>query len=545
MTVTAADLRHSLRTPLNHIIGFAEMLQEENGDSRALSALIDAARSLVTLLQSTTFESSDAVTDEELSRLRQALLPAIQVLADGIPDGPSADLGKIRFAVDLLRSFARDDPGAAARLTESSPDPAPPRSHGGRGNLLVVDDNAANRDILKRHLERQQYGVSTAHDGEECLRLLDSGTFDLVLLDVLMPVMDGFEVLRRMRANPAMRETPVVMISALDETAGVVRCIEMGAEDYLTKPFDPVLLSARIGASLEKKRLRDEERRRAGELQSALDELRRTQAQLVVQDKLASLGAMTAGIAHEIRNPLNFVTNFAAAAVEIVGEIREHAGSPETPPPAELLEQLGRLEQYVTKIDEHGKRADRIVRSMLMHSRGTSGSPEPVDINSMLGDCMNLAYHGLRAQDSQFNVRLQTFFDPSICPVQAIPQELSRVFLNILNNACYAAYQRKQQDGPLFEPVVTVRTSAVGPPAPGVEIRIRDNGTGISPEALPKVFEPFFTTKPAGAGTGLGLSLSYDIVVHRHRGTLRAESNTGDGAEFVIVLPCATPGKTT
>jgi signal transduction histidine kinase len=308
----------------------------------------------------------------------------------------------------------------------------------------------------------------------------------------------------------------------------------MGAEDYLTKPFDPVLLSARIGASLEKKRLRDEERRRAHELQLALDELRRTQAQLVVQDKLASLGAMTAGIAHEIKNPLNFVTNFAAAAVDIVKEIRAKAVLPES---SELLNQL---EQYVTKIDEHGKRADRIVRSMLMHSRGKSGTPEPVDVNSMLSDCLNLAYHGLRAQDRQFNVRFETEFDTSLPRVRGIPQELSRVFLNVINNACYAAYERKKREGPSCDAVVGVQTKA---DVAAAEIRIRDNGFGIPAEALPKVFDPFFTTKPAGTGTGLGLSLSHEIVVHGHNGTLRAESEAGHGAEFIIRLPLERTGK--
>ncbi|MDQ1473101.1 MAG: two-component system, NtrC family, sensor kinase [Bryobacterales bacterium] len=532
--MTAADIRHSLRTPLNHIVGFGEMLQEETGEDASLRTLIEEARQMVALIQNTSFQNSDAVSDEEMTELRRSLLPWVQNLETGIPAGLSADLGKIRSAVSLLADFVHNRPDSIQRLTKSAPETAPSRSHGGKGNLLIVDDNAANRDILKRHLERQEYGVSTACDGQECLRLLESGTFELVLLDVLMPVMDGFEVLTQMRANPAIRETPVVMISALDETAGVVRCIQMGAEDYLTKPFDPVLLSARIGASLEKKRLRDEERRRAHELQLALDELRRTQAQLVVQDKLASLGAMTAGIAHEIKNPLNFVTNFAAAAVDIVKEIRAKAVLPES---SELLNQL---EQYVTKIDEHGKRADRIVRSMLMHSRGKSGTPEPVDVNSMLSDCLNLAYHGLRAQDRQFNVRFETEFDTSLPRVRGIPQELSRVFLNVINNACYAAYERKKREGPSCDAVIGVQTKA---DVAAAEIRIRDNGFGIPAEALPKVFDPFFTTKPAGTGTGLGLSLSHEIVVHGHNGTLRAESEAGHGAEFIIRLPLERTGK--
>ena len=380
-------------------------------------------------------------------------------------------------------------------------------------HLLVVDDNADNREIVKRHLERQGYQVSTAADGEEGLELLRLGVggdrFDLVLLDVLMPALDGMETLKRIKSDAALREIPVVMMSALDETSSVVRCIKMGAEDYLMKPFDPVLLSARIGASLEKKRLRDE---------------------LVVQENLASLGALTAGIAHEIRNPLNFVTNFASASREILQEIRETPDSPE------LLRQL---DEYLLKIDEHGKRADRIVRSMLMHSRGKSGEPEMVDLKNLLSDCMNLAYHALRAQDRQFNSRIDNDIECSgLMPILAVPRELNRVFLNILNNAFYAVWERKKCEGDAFQPAVAIVARNI---PDGVEIRVIDNGPGISPEDISKIFNPFFTTKPAGSGTGLGLSISYDIVVRGHHGTIRAESIPRVRTEFIVTLPRGTP----
>jgi signal transduction histidine kinase len=372
-------------------------------------------------------------------------------------------------------------------------------------NLLVVDDNAANRDIVKRNLERQGYHVTTASDGTEGLKLIAGGGFDLVLLDVIMPGLDGLEVLRRMKADTAMREIPVVMMSALDETSSVIRCIKMGAEDYLMKPFDPVLLNARIGASLEKKRLRDE---------------------LVVQENLASLGALTAGIAHEIRNPLNFVTNFATASREILQELRETPGSPE------LIRQL---DDYLQKIDEHGKRADRIVRGMLMHSRGKSGDPEIVDLKNILTDCVNLAYHALRAQDRNFNSRIDIDIESGgIGPVRAVPQEINRVFLNVLNNAFYAVWDRKKIEGETYHPAVAV-TARNLPQA--VEIRVSDNGCGIAPDELPKIFNPFYTTKPAGAGTGLGLSLSYEIIVRGHHGTIRAESIPGTRTEFIVTLP--------
>ena len=268
-----------------------------------------------------------------------------------------------------------------------------------------------------------------------------------------------------------MRDVPVIMMSALDETASVVRCIKLGAEDYLMKPFDPVLLSARIGASLEKKRLRDE---------------------LVVQENLASLGALTAGIAHEIRNPLNFITNFASASRELLCDLRETQETPEAT--CALLQQL---DDYLQKIDEHGKRADRIVRSMLMHSRGKSGEAETLDLKVLLNDSVNLAYHAARAQDRDFNSHIGVEIAPDLMAIRAVPQEISRVFLNILNNAFYAVRERQKSEGSGYQPAVLLRARNLDG---GVEIRVRDNGSGIPAELLPRIFNPFFTTKPAGAG---------------------------------------------
>ncbi len=403
-----------------------------------------------------------------------------------------------------------------------------------QGTLLVVDDNPNNRDILKRHIEKQGFRVMLASNGRLALELLAQHAFDLVLLDLMMPELDGFEVLQRMKASPTLNSTPVIMISALDETSSVVRCVQMGAEDYLAKPFDPVLLNARIHASLEKKRLRDREHKKTAELEEAIAELRRTQDQLVVQEKLASLGALTAGIAHEIRNPLNFVTNFASVSADLLSELRQ-AWVDQSTSKEDVASLLDLLQQNIEKIEEHGKRADRIVRGMLMHSRTSSGQMESTDLNALLTDSINLAYHGLRARDTAFNVTIETDLDPDLPRLRAIPQDLSRVFINIINNACYAAHERKKHESKQFSPRVQVQSRAAHS---WVEVRVRDNGSGIDPEALPKIFNPFFTTKPAGAGTGLGLSISYDIVVREHKGELRAESARGDFTEFIITLPC-------
>jgi signal transduction histidine kinase len=256
---------------------------------------------------------------------------------------------------------------------------------------------------------------------------------------------------------------------------------------------------------------------------------------------MASLGSLTAGIAHEIKNPLNFVNNFAELSIEIATEIREILeGEREkfAPKVIEDLEMcLDDLEQNVAKIHEHGKRADSIVKGMLQHSRGGIGEFITTSINHILDEYVNLAYHGMRAQDSTFNVTIEKDFDRSLPDIPVVPQDISRVFLNIVNNGCYAANMKKQLPStpPSFMPTISASTRCLD--GNRVEIRIRDNGTGMPESVRAKIFEPFFTTKPTGVGTGLGLSLSYDIVVQEHRGTLEVISTDGEGTEFIITLP--------
>ncbi len=273
------------------------------------------------------------------------------------------------------------------------------------------------------------------------------------------------------------------------------------------------------------------------DLEATLAELKRTQDQLIVQEKLASLGALVAGIAHEIKNPLNFVTNFAELSGDLTDELRELMDSQKDRLDPKQFEELraliGDLAQNVGKIREHGKRADGIVRGMLQHSRGKSGEAVSTDLNALVAEYLALAYHGMRAQDAAFNVTLDTAYDPAVGMVAVVPQDISRVFLNVIINACYAANEKGKTDGPGFSPTVSVRTTNLGD---RVEIRIRDNGNGIPAGIRDKIFNPFFTTKPPGTGTGLGLSISYDIV-RQHQGEIRVESEAGQYTEFVIVLP--------
>lgn len=265
--------------------------------------------------------------------------------------------------------------------------------------------------------------------------------------------------------------------------------------------------------------------------------LRAMQNQIIVQEKLASLGSLTAGIAHEIRNPLNFVNNFSELSIELMQELFEEIESQNSrlePQTQEYITDiLNDLKQNVNKINEHGRRADSIVGSMLLHARGEGGNWEATDINSLLAEYINLAYHGMRAKAPHFNVKLETEYDDSIQQVEIIRQDIGRVFLNIINNACYAVFEKQNEMGEGFLPSISVKTKNLGE---RIEISIRDNGKGMTQEVINKIFNPFFTTKPTGEGTGLGLSLSYDIVVHQHRGELRVESEAGSYAEFIVVL---------
>jgi len=285
-------------------------------------------------------------------------------------------------------------------------------------------------------------------------------------------------------------------------------------------------------------RVNEQEKKKSEELEKALDQLRKAQDQLVVQQKLASLGSLTAGIAHEIKNPLNFVTNFAEVSVSLVNELRESAEEQRTHIDPKELENirsmLDDLQQNVAKIREHGKRADGIVRNMLMHSRGHAGDHQPTNLNSLLAEYVKLAYHGMRAQNQNFNVTIQEQYDATLEPVSVVAHDLGRVFLNITNNACYAAYEKKKKVGNGFSPTITVKTKNLGSRA---EIRIRDNGDGMPESVKQRIFEPFFTTKPTGSGTGLGLSMSFEIVVQQHKGQLQVETEPGKYAEFIITLP--------
>src|SRR5688572_5289367 len=276
-----------------------------------------------------------------------------------------------------------------------------------------------------------------------------------------------------------------------------------------------------------------EEKRRA---EDALSDLQATQNQLIQSEKMASLGELTAGIAHEIQNPLNFVNNFSDVSNELLEEMKTELATGNT---QSAIDIVANVKENLEKILHHGKRADAIVKSMLQHSRRSSGKKEPTDINALTEEYLRLSFHGLRAKDKSFNAKFETNLDNSIDKINVEPQEMGRVILNLINNAFYAVNEKKKH-GPAssaanrYEPLVTLITKKIGD---RVEIKIKDNGNGIPKKDLDKIFQPFFTTKPTGQGTGLGLSLSYDIITKGHGGEINVKTNEGEGSEFIIILP--------
>ena len=290
-----------------------------------------------------------------------------------------------------------------------------------------------------------------------------------------------------------------------------------------------------------------ERKRSEAEIRAARDaagerryrDLKAAQANLIQAEKMASLGQLTAGIAHEIKNPLNFVNNFAALSVDLLSELKETAApgfaALTDKQRAEVEDVSAMLTSNLEKITEHGKRADGIVKAMLEHSRGSSGERRMVDLNALIDEALNLAYHGARAQDQSFNITLERDFGEGIAPIEVNPQDMTRVFLNLFSNGFYAATRRARDGGDAgFVPTLKVTTRDAGE---AVEIRVRDNGTGIPADIRDKLFQPFFTTKPTGEGTGLGLSITYDIVTQQHGGSIAVDSKVGEYSEFTIRLP--------
>ena len=326
--------------------------------------------------------------------------------------------------------------------------------------------------------------------------------------------------------NEQEKESLLKSIKEADKTQALLQFkLERIEKDRFTLS---VMLEESI-EDLQKKSRVIEEANKA--LTQTLEELRATQAQLIQSEKMASLGELTAGIAHEIQNPLNFVNNFSEVSNELIDEMTEQLEKGNTEDAKAIASEV---KMSLEKINLHGKRADGIVKSMLQHSRTSNNKKEPTDINVLADEYLRLAYHGLRAKDKSFNAALKTDYDENIGLIKIISQDIGRVILNLITNAFYAVMEKKKLKPEGYEPTVTVSTKKNNNK---IIVSVKDNGTGIPQKALDKIFQPFFTTKPTGQGTGLGLSLSYDIVTKGHGGELKVETTDGECTEFSIILP--------
>ncbi len=346
----------------------------------------------------------------------------------------------------------------------------------------------------------------------------------------------------RFRSNlgvPLMREGAVIGVFALMRTE--VNTFTEKEVELVTTFADQAVIA------IENARLFDEVQARTRELAASLDNLRATQDRLVQTQKLASLGQLTAGIAHEMKNPLNFVNNFSTLSAELVDELNDTLKSlPFADDARSQLDELtGTLKDNLDKVVHHGQRADTIVKNMLLHSREISSEHRSVDINAIVEESLNLAWHGARAEKQGFEIAIERSFDPTAGEADIFPQDVTRALLNVISNGFYAAMKRRAEAGDGFEPSIAASTKSLGD---RVQIRIRDNGAGVAPDVKDKMFDPFFTTKPAGEGTGLGLSISHDIIVKQHGGSIEVETRPGEFTEISVTLPRAAvavpePGK--
>lgn len=382
--------------------------------------------------------------------------------------------------------------------------------------ILIVDDNATNLKVLSQTLTSAGFQLAVATNGEEALEQVLEELPELILLDVKMPKIDGFETCIRLKANPKTKDIPIIFMTALSETIDKVKGLSLGAVDYITKPFDEQDVLARVRVHLR---------------------LRIAQKQIISQEKLASLGTITAGVAHELRNPLNFVINYAQSSLDNLNQLLVNIQKNLTLDSLEIIPQLQEIITDAEAIYTHGQRATRIIESMMQLARAEPGEYQCVNLNDLLHQALKLAYHSFRVKHPQFVITINTQFDPNLEVIEVIISDLNRALINIIDNSCYALYSKIQDNKnqeETFNPTLSLTTKNQDY---DIEIKIHDNGIGIKPELMDNIFTPFFTTKPPGEGIGLGLSLTHDIIVVQHGGTLQVDTKWKQYTEFILRLP--------
>jgi signal transduction histidine kinase len=485
----------------------------------------------------------DETTDpDELARLKSASEKVMRDI-DGLLSGVDLDISTALFpAIKLLHESALGPGGLFAVRENELRATAESRrmiAENARLSSRVSEAAEAFVAISRRQMEAAARGaVAVQNEGSAALAVIVGLSLVSSVLIVWLYV--GRNIVSRltgigagMASIAAGRRDVVIDTAGVDEIAAMGRTVEIFRQHAIERD---ALLVERAEAAVRLEGLVEE---RTVELQRRYSELQAAQANLIQAEKMASLGQLTAGIAHEIKNPLNFVNNFAGLSVELLDELKAAAApgiaALDEDARAEIDETVAMLTGNLAKIAEHGQRADNIVKSMLEHSRGVSGERRAVDLNQLIEEALNLAYHGARAQDASFNITLEGDFADKIAPIELTPQDITRVCLNLFSNGFYATTKRQREGGDReFKPTLKVSTRDFGD---AVEIRIRDNGTGIPAEIKDKLFQPFFTTKPTGEGTGLGLSISYDIVTQQHGGTITVDSQVGEFTEFTVRLP--------
>ncbi|CAM2070795.1 Response regulator [Sulfidibacter corallicola] len=434
-------------------------------------------------------------------------------------------------------------------LDDESQGPSVPQT-GGDFNILIVDDEAVNRRVLINHLSLRNYHLTEAADGQSALALLNHEIrFDLVLLDIMMPQLSGYEVCKRIRRRYSPNELPIIFLTARNRISDLVEGFASGANDYLTKPISKHELLARVTMhlrlldvhrNLEQKVTERTERLEAKnqELAAKNAEIVRTQNQLIMKEKMASMGTLTGGLAHEIKNPLNFINNFSDLTLELLQEMDTFLNENRDPIPEEVLDRflelLNDLDRCCERTRYHGRKLEQVIEKMLTLTGGKSAERQDVEINRLVDQYTALAYHRFKVKNDTIQIHFLLDLDPNAGSIVAVPQNLSRAIINVVTNAVEAILSRPESESHI-EGTIWVRTSAH---SEEVTIEIEDNGPGLADTVANQVFTPFFTTKPTGGEhLGLGLTLTYDVVVQEHAGRMSLARGSEGGCLVVMTLP--------